>query len=232
LSDQAVRVRGYIESLSKALEEARSRARQSREVQEVLRLSGLYLEDAKYYLGLGDYVTAAACVAYAEGLLDALRMLGLTEFTWRKPEVRRVLAAGSFDLVHPGHIYFLNEAQRLGLLYVVVARDSTIQQTKGRPPVLSEGDRLTIVSSLKPVYRAILGDPHDFLRPVVEVRPDVIVLGPDQPFDEGGLRRKLESRGLPGVEVVRLRHRLNNYSSTNIIRRVAEISGKLNRNQP
>ncbi|MCC6015293.1 MAG: DUF357 domain-containing protein, partial [Desulfurococcaceae archaeon] len=98
MSDQAARVRGYIESLSKALEEARSRAGQSREVQEVLRLSGLYLEDAKYYLGLGDYVTAAACVAYAEGLLDALRMLGLTEFTWRKPEVRRVLAAGSFDL--------------------------------------------------------------------------------------------------------------------------------------
>jgi FAD synthetase len=229
LADQVVRVRGYVESLSKALEEARSKTRQSREVQEVLKLSELYLEDAKYYLSLGDYVTAVACVAYAEGLLDSLRILGLTEFTWRKPEVRKVLAAGSFDLVHPGHIYFLSEAQRLGLLYVVVARDTSIQQIKGRPPVLNEVDRLTLVSSLKPVYRALLGDSHDFLRPVVEVKPDVIVLGPDQPFDEEELRRKLESRGLPGVEVIRLRYRLNNYSSTNIIKRVAEIAGKLNK---
>jgi FAD synthetase len=229
LADQVVRVRGYVESLSKALEEARSKTRQSREVQEVLKLSELYLEDAKYYLSLGDYVTAVACVAYAEGLLDSLRILGLTEFTWRKPEVRKVLAAGSFDLVHPGHIYFLSEAQRLGLLYVVVARDTSIQQIKGRPPVLNEVDRLTLVSSLKPVYKALLGDSHDFLRPVVEVKPDVIVLGPDQPFDEEELRRKLESRGLPGVEVIRLRYRLNNYSSTNIIKRVAEIAGKLNK---
>ncbi|MCC6047461.1 MAG: cytidylyltransferase family protein [Desulfurococcaceae archaeon] len=229
MADQVVRVRGYVESLSKALEEARSKTRQSREVQEVLKLSELYLEDAKYYLSLGDYVTAVACVAYAEGLLDSLRILGLTEFTWRKPEVRKVLAAGSFDLVHPGHIYFLSEAQRLGLLYVVVARDTSIQQIKGRPPVLNEVDRLTLVSSLKPVYRALLGDSHDFLRPVVEVKPDVIVLGPDQPFDEEELRRKLESRGLPGVEVIRLRYRLNNYSSTNIIKRVAEIAGKLNK---
>jgi FAD synthetase len=229
LADQVVRVRGYVESLSKALEEARSKTRQSREVQEVLKLSELYLEDAKYYLSLGDYVTAVACVAYAEGLLDSLRILGLTEFTWRKPEVRKVLAAGSFDLVHPGHIYFLSEAQRLGLLYVVVARDTSIQQIKGRPPVLNEVDRLTLVSSLKPVYKALLGDSHDFLRPVVEVKPDVIVLGPDQPFDEEELRRKLESRGLPGVEVIRLRYRLNNYSSTNIIKRIAEIAGKLNK---
>jgi FAD synthetase len=229
LADQVVRVRGYVESLSKALEEARSKTRQSREVQEVLKLSELYLEDAKYYLSLGDYVTAVACVAYAEGLLDSLRILGLTEFTWRKSEVRKVLAAGSFDLVHPGHIYFLSEAQRLGLLYVVVARDTSIQQIKGRPPVLNEVDRLTLVSSLKPVYKALLGDSHDFLRPVVEVKPDVIVLGPDQPFDEEELRRKLESRGLPGVEVIRLRYRLNNYSSTNIIKRVAEIASKLNK---
>jgi len=75
----------------------------------------------------------------------------------------------------------------------------------------------------------VLGDPHDFLRPVLEVRPDVVVLGPDQPFDEGELRRKLESRGLVGVEVVRLRSRLNNYSSTNLIKRVAEVASSLNK---
>ena len=229
MAEHAARARGYVESLSKALEEAKARARWSKEVQEILKLSELYLEDAKYYLSLGDYITATACVAYAEGLLDSLRMLGLTEFSWRRAEVRRVLAAGSFDLIHPGHIHFLSEAQRFGLLHVVVARDSSIQRIKGRPPVLSENDTLTLVSSLKPVYRAVLGDLHDFLKPVVEVRPDVVVLGPDQPFDEEELRRKLESRGLVGVEVVRLKERFSNYSSTNLIKRVVEIASALSK---
>jgi len=41
-----------------------------------------YLEDAKYYQGKKRFETALAAVAYCEGLLDALRLLGLVEFTW------------------------------------------------------------------------------------------------------------------------------------------------------
>lgn len=219
MSEQLVRIRGYIGALESALKEAKTKATQSKEVNEIIRLAELYLEDAKYYLSLGDNITSASCVAYAEGLIDALRMLGLTQFNWRKPDVRRVLVAGTFDILHPGHLYFLNKAYELGLPYVVVSRDANVLRNKGRSPVMSEQDRLAVVSSLKPVYRAVLGDLEDYLKPLVEIRPDVVLLGPDQPIDEDRLVKELEKRGLPSVRVVRIKERLHNYSSTQLIRR-------------
>lgn len=219
MSDQSARVRGYIGALESALKEARMRATPSKEVGEIIRLAELYLEDAKYYLSLGDNITSTSCVAYAEGLIDALRMLGLTQFSWRKPDVRRVLVAGTFDVLHPGHLYLLSKAYELGLPYVVVSRDANVLRNKGRPPVMSEQDRLTVVSSLKPVYKAVLGDLEDYLKPLVEIRPDVVLLGPDQPVDEDHLAKELERRGVHPVRVLRVKERLHNYSSTQLIRR-------------
>ncbi len=223
MGEEPLRVRRYVGALEEALKEARARASQSKEVGEIVRLAELYLEDSKYYLSLGDYITATSCVAYAEGLIDALRMLGLTEFSWRKPEVSRVMVAGTFDIIHPGHLYLLNKAYELGLPYVVVSRDANASRSKGRPPLMSEQDRLALVSSLKPVYSAVLGDLEDHLRPVLEIRPDVILLGPDQAVDEDQLARQLERRGLSPVRVLRLRERLNNYSTTQIMRRACEV---------
>jgi len=48
----------------------------------VIEEAGRYLEDAKYYLGRKRFETSLASVAYCEGLLDALRMLGFVEFLW------------------------------------------------------------------------------------------------------------------------------------------------------
>ncbi|MCS7099028.1 MAG: adenylyltransferase/cytidyltransferase family protein, partial [Sulfolobales archaeon] len=131
--------------------------------------------------------------------------------------------AGTFDLLHPGHVYFLNRAYELGLPYVVVSRDVNVIRSKGRPPVMSELDRLTMVSSLKPVYKAVLGDTEDYLKPVVEIHPDVILLGPDQFVDENQLTRELESRGLRSTRVLRVKERLDNYSSTQLIKRAREV---------
>lgn len=223
MNEHSARVRSYIGALELALREAKARAIQSKEVGEVFRLAELYLEDSKYYLSLGDYITATSCVAYAEGLIDALRMLNLTEFTWRKPGVYKVLVAGTFDVVHPGHLYFLNKAYELGLPHVVVSRDVNVFKNKGRPPVMNEQDRLTVVSSLKPVYRATLGDVEDYLKPLVEIRPDIVLLGPDQPVDENYLVKELEKRGISSVRVIRIRERLHNYSSTQLIRKACDM---------
>ncbi|MEM2207944.1 MAG: DUF357 domain-containing protein [Sulfolobales archaeon] len=223
MSEQPTRVRSYISALELALKEVKARVVQSKEVNEVIRLAELYLEDAKYYLGLGDYLTSASCVAYAEGLIDALRMLGLTEFSWRKPNVYKVLVAGTFDILHPGHLHFLNKAFELGLPHVVISRDINVLRNKGRPPVMNEQDRLLVVSSLKPVYRAVLGDLEDHLKPLLEIRPDIVLLGPDQPVDENNLVKELEKRGLPSTKVVRVKDRLNDYSSTKIIRKACNV---------
>jgi FAD synthetase len=53
-----------------------------RRVKAVVDEAKRYLEDAKYYLANGRFETSLASVAYCEGLLDALRMLGYVEFSW------------------------------------------------------------------------------------------------------------------------------------------------------
>jgi Glycerol-3-phosphate cytidylyltransferase (EC 2.7.7.39) len=62
--------------------------------------------------------------------------------------VVRVLATGTFDILHPGHLLYLEEARALGdELYVIVAREKNI---KHKPkPIISENQRLKMISSLK-----------------------------------------------------------------------------------
>jgi FAD synthetase len=115
----------------------------------------------------------------------------------------RVMATGVFDLLHPGHLYFLSEAKKLGdELVVVVARDQTARRLKHEPYV-PEVLRREMVEALKPVDRAILGSATDIYATVNEVRPDVIALGYDQQFDEHEIARECARRGVP-VRVVRL----------------------------
>ncbi len=154
-----------------------------------------YLSDAEYYLAKGDDETALVAVSYAEGLLDSLKYLGLLDIEWPKPiEEKRVFVGGTFDIIHPGHIALLEYAARLGKVFVVIARDSTVKKLKGRPPLLSEDARLRVISSIRYVYEARLGYRDDFLRSVEDIRPDVIVLGPDQKFDEDELADTIEER--------------------------------------
>ena len=72
-----------------------------------------------------------------------------------------VLASGVFDLLHLGHVRFLEEAKRQGgkdaELLVVIARDNTVEKMKGRKPVMSEDQRRALVESLKVVDEAVLG---------------------------------------------------------------------------
>jgi FAD synthetase len=115
----------------------------------------------------------------------------------------RVMASGVFDILHPGHIFFLEEAKKLGdELIVVVARDTTAKKLKHQP-IMNEEVRLRMVSSLKPVDRAILGYEDDIFRTVEEVKPDIIALGYDQVFDEKYIEQECKKRGM-NVKVVRI----------------------------
>ena len=115
----------------------------------------------------------------------------------------RVMASGVFDLLHPGHLYFLAQAKKLGdELVVVVARDRTAARLK-RQPVIPEEMRREMVEALKPVDRAVLGSLTDIYHTVEELRPNIIALGYDQHFDEAEVERECKRRGL-AVTVVRL----------------------------
>lgn len=115
----------------------------------------------------------------------------------------RVMATGVFDILHLGHIYFLEEAKKLGdELIVVVATDKTAEQLKHNP-ITSQDMRVKLVSALKPVDRAVLGYEGDRYKIVQEMKPDIIALGFDQKHDEKQIKSDLKEKGLD-VKVVRL----------------------------
>jgi FAD synthetase len=126
----------------------------------------------------------------------------------------RVLATGVFNILHPGHLFYLGEAKRLGdELYVIVARDVNVR----KPFTLPEQQRLEIVKALRLVDKAILGSKKDIFEPLQKIKPDVIALGYDQKFDEKELEKELRKRGLK-ARVVRIRRFKGDYAnSTKII---------------
>jgi FAD synthetase len=116
----------------------------------------------------------------------------------------KVMAAGVFDLLHLGHLYFLQEAKKLGdELIVVVATDKTARSLK-HIPVTPQDMRVEMVAGLKPVDKAVLGYEDDRYRIVRELKPDIIALGYDQKHDEEQIKKDLKERGIE-VKVVRLK---------------------------
>ena len=139
---------------------------------------------------------------------------------------KKVLVAGTFDIIHPGHIYLINEAKKLGKVIVNVARDSTVKRIKNKVPVIPEEQRLEVIRNIKGVYKARLGNEgSDLLKVVEEEKPDIILLGPNQNFDEKTIEQELKRRGLQ-VEVKRLKEKNNNYqlcSTSKIIKRIIQL---------
>lgn len=135
----------------------------------------------------------------------------------------RVVATGTFDILHPGHVLYLSEARKLGdELWVIVARDSTVKHK--RRPLIPEMQRLFMVRSLKCVDHAVLGSEQDMFQPIQEIRPDVIALGFNQHWDEAALKRQLVERGIE-AEVVRITlSDPSPYASSRHIRRVIKES--------
>lgn len=133
------------------------------------------------------------------------------------------MATGVFDLLHPGHVHFLQEARRLGdELVVVVARDSTARKFK-HEPITSETSRVQLVDALKPVDRAILGHEGGSIYDILEeIKPDIIALGFDQIHDEDKILDECRKRGLH-TKVVRLPKFEGDLVGTRkIVRKVAE----------
>ncbi len=130
--------------------------------------------------------------------------------------MKKIATFGVFDIIHVGHVKFLEECKKLSKeskLIVVVARDSSVKKDKDKPPVINENDRRYVVESLKPVDAAILGkEDSDKLKIVEEIKPDIIVLGHDQRWDEKKLEQELLKRGLK-VNVIRLKKYSENNSS-------------------
>lgn len=58
-------------------------------IQEIIDYAKRYLSDAKYYAEKKQFDTGLAAVAYCEGILDGLRLLGMVEFNWPNPQEKQ-----------------------------------------------------------------------------------------------------------------------------------------------
>ena len=139
----------------------------------------------------------------------------------------RVLATGTFDILHPGHLLYLEEAKKLGdELFVIVGRDVTVKKRK-RTPIIAEEQRLKMISALKVVDKAILGSEKDIYEPLYSIKPDVIAIGYDQDFNEGDLERELKKRGF-NLKVIRIKkHNSDAFcKAEEIIKHILELVGR------
>jgi FAD synthetase len=143
-----------------------------------------------------------------------------------------VLASGTFDLLHLGHVRFLEEAKKSGgkdaELVVIVARDSTVKARKGKKPIMPEDQRRALVESLKVVDEAILGWEDFSIDKVIErIKPDVVAVGHDQDGIENELLKAIEEKKL-SIEVSKIgrfgKRELD--SSSKIMRKIIESVNK------
>ena len=143
-----------------------------------------------------------------------------------------MLATGVFDLLHIGHLRFLEESKKRGgpssKLVVVVARDKTVVRRKGKGPVVPEEQRRKLVAALRVVDRAVLGKEElDLLGVLKEVKPDIVCVGYDQNEIRIAVTRLIKIERL-AIRVVRIR-RLGPSafsSSSKLKNRVARVWAK------
>jgi FAD synthetase len=144
----------------------------------------------------------------------------------------KVLASGVFDLLHYGHIRFLEEAKKLGgpdaRLVVIVASDETVTRIKGRPPVIPEDQRRAVIESLKVVDEAHIGyKEQDLDKVLATIKPDIVAVGHDQHDVEEELKLVIAEKGYETrVERVGRFGKEDLNSSSKIKRRIAEGSGR------
>lgn len=124
----------------------------------------------------------------------------------------------------------INEAAKLGDVYVIVATDKNRELYSGEAPIVPEQQRLELMKSLKNVKDVKLGrHDNDTLKTVAEIKPDIILLGPDQKFSVEKLQTALKMKGLNHIEVKRLENfydKFKLHSSSLIKKKIIENSKK------
>ena len=139
----------------------------------------------------------------------------------------KVMAVGVFDLLHAGHLHYLEQAKSLGThLTVVVAHDDTVRIRK-HEPVTNHDLRRRMVEVLKPVDEAIVGNSPEVsifeILPIVN--PDVIALGYDQEHAEDSIKQKLAQLGYQNIKVTRVEGLTDDLDGTRkIIARILQLS--------
>lgn len=129
-----------------------------------------------------------------------------------------VFTNGCFDLLHPGHLYYLNEAKELGdILIVGLNSDHSVRQIKGNNrPINDEHFRAEMLIGLKPVDAVVLFDEDPPIQIISIIKPAIHVKGGDYNITKLPEYETVVSNG----GEVKLLSFLDGYSSTNIINKL------------
>ncbi len=120
-----------------------------------------------------------------------------------------VFTNGVFDLLHVGHVRYLEQARGLGdALVVAINSDASVRALKGAGrPLINEGERAEILAGLRAVNYVIVFDDVSPRSLIADLQPDVLIKGGDYALDEIHGREEVEAGGgrvvsLPFVEGV------------------------------
>jgi len=95
---------------------------------------------------------------------------------------KKVFVSGCFDMLHSGHIAFLQEASEYGDLYIGLGSDRTIRDLKGRETINSEDERVYILNALSCVHKAFINQGSglmDFVLDMKNLNPDIFIVNED-----------------------------------------------------
>ena len=154
------------------------------------------------------------------GTLRVLTRSEVIEFVREQRAAGRhiVFTNGVFDLLHPGHVRYLQDARALGdLLIVGLNSDASVRRNKGpERPMTPEGERAEVLAGLAAVDAVVLFDEDTPAEIIRAVQPDVLVKGADWAADEIVGRDTVEARGGRVVRVPLL----DGHSTTTIVERI------------
>ncbi|HKQ75891.1 MAG TPA: D-glycero-beta-D-manno-heptose 1-phosphate adenylyltransferase [Blastocatellia bacterium] len=141
----------------------------------------------------------------------------------RRAGRRVVFTNGCFDLIHPGHIKYLQEARRLGdALIVALNSDSSVRELKGeKRPILDQNERASVMAALGCVDYVTIFDEPTPREIVAALSPDVLVKGGDWDVERIVGREEVEAAG---GEVLSLPF-IEGCSTTDIIKRIVSRYG-------
>ena len=160
-------------------------------------------------------------------MLVSAKIISLENFqSWKRSfQGTVVVTNGVFDLLHPGHVEYLQEASELGdTLVIALNSDASVKELKGSPrPIISELERAYMLASLEYVNKVIIFEETEALNTLLAIQPDIYVKGGDYNIDTINQKERhaLEARG---VEIRILKFKTG-FSTTKMIEKIVEVCG-------
>ncbi|MEW6101806.1 MAG: D-glycero-beta-D-manno-heptose 1-phosphate adenylyltransferase [Candidatus Omnitrophota bacterium] len=153
--------------------------------------------------------------------VKTLNQLKKISSSLQKKGRRIVFTNGCFDLLHFGHIKYLEDAKKMGdVLIVGVNSDASIRRLKGKSrPVISERDRAYTLAALESVDYAVIFNEDTPIRIIESLKPDILVKGAD--WKKGNIvGEEFVLRNKGAVKRINL---VKGRSTTNIIEKIAQL---------